>query len=184
MPTSSSGCSPAPARPATSSISTAACSAAMTASSTTPSASGGASASPPAEPLYVVAPRCGERAGRRRPARGAGDAPSAPARRQLAGSEAPAPSTTPSRATSSSRCARPGRRPRLASSSGGEAGTVELAVGEEGVAPGQACVFYDGEGAGAACSAAAIIAEARASREAAPPDSRRSAEAAFRAPSR
>lgn len=47
----------------------------------------------------------------------------------------------------------------------GEA-VVELADGENGVAPGQACVFYDGEGAGARVLGGGVIAHAVHNREA------------------
>jgi len=43
---------------------------------------------------------------------------------------------------------------------------VELADGENGVAPGQACVFYDGEGAGARVLGGGVIAHAAHNREA------------------
>ena len=37
--------------------------------------------------------------------------------------------------------------------------TVELASGEDGVAPGQACVFYRGEGVGAEVLGGGVISE-------------------------
>ncbi len=134
------------ARPsrATSSISTAACSAAMTASSITRSASGAGSASPPAQPLYVVrlerrraasssarARRCAR--SRMRAARGQ------LARRRHASTMRCAPAGT----RCSSRCARPGRRSRPGCAADGDGVEVELLDGEDGVSPGQACVFYD-----------------------------------------
>ena len=54
------------------------------------------------------------------------------------------------------RSTRPPAPARLASD-GGEI-VVDLAAGEDGVAPGQACVFYSGEGAGAAVLGGGIIA--------------------------
>ena len=78
-PTSSSACARRRRARATSSMSTAACSAATPASSITPSASAAASASAPPSPAAPRAAVCRaarrrQGAGRRRPARGAGDA--------------------------------------------------------------------------------------------------------------
>ena len=50
---------------------------------------------------------------------------------------------SPAAARCSSRCARPGRRSRRGSASARDGVEVELLDGEDGVAPGQACVFYD-----------------------------------------
>jgi tRNA-specific 2-thiouridylase len=86
-----------------------------------------------------------ERPRHRRPARGAQRCPCRPARSQLDRRRSPSPTCRPRASRSPSACARPAPRARPACSpttSGGY--EVELvAQGEEGVSPGQACVFYD-----------------------------------------
>ncbi len=62
----------------------------------------------------------------------------------------------------SSRCARPVRRAPAWLSAGRDGVEVELADGEEGVAPGQACVFYDSAEGGARVLGGGFIRSAQA----------------------
>lgn len=54
------------------------------------------------------------------------------------------------------RSARPPAPARLTLVDGGDI-RVELLAGEEGVSPGQACVFYEGDGAGAKVLGGGVI---------------------------
>ena len=133
---------PGAAGPATSSISTGACSAGMTASSISPSASAAGSASPPARrstSCGSTPPRAASWSGR--------------ARRCAPAASGCATSTGSATARSTRRCrtARDFRQGALDAGAaagmaarGADGGIeVELVAGEEGVSPGQACVFYD-----------------------------------------
>jgi tRNA-specific 2-thiouridylase len=65
------------------------------------------------------------------------------------------------------RSTRPPAAARLTIEAGGTA--IELLDGEDGVAPGQACVFYDGEGAGARVLGGGVIARTVAATAFVPP---------------
>ena len=80
---------------------------------------------------------------RGRPARGAADGPHRAARRQLDRRRRARVRDRRRHRDVRARCARPGRRsrPGCARVAGGY--EIELVAGEEGVSPGQACVFYD-----------------------------------------
>ena len=143
MPTSSSGCGRAPPGRAKSSISTAACSAIMTASSISPSASAAGSASPPARRFMW----CGSTPPSRRVVVGPREALRTSRIRLrdinwLGDGTIEAGAGAPSRSVSS-KSARRGRRSRLAARRRDGGIEVELIAGEDGVSPGQACVFYD-----------------------------------------
>src|SRR5262249_4705872 len=138
-----SGSSPAQPSRATSSILTAACWADIPASSTSPSASGGGSASPPAIPLFW--------GGFMRPPAPGGSAPPGrfrpPRMRRRRGN------WLGEDTIDHALCGgwhevfvkvRSTRPPQPAWLSRGGAGVeVDLLDGEDGVSPGQACVFYD-----------------------------------------
>ena len=101
------------------------------------------------EPLYVVHLDPAGPARHRRPARRAGDTQASSSRRKLARVTGKSPSCRMKGSTSSRASARRVRRCRRGFSIATAALHVDLADAEAGVAPGQACVFYDLDGAGA-----------------------------------
>ena len=154
------------ARPARSCISTAACSAATRASCTTRSASAAASASPRASRSMSCISTPTDARVDRRAARGAGNAPGLSARPQLAGRRGPRrESARP--ASSVFAKVRSTRPPRPATLHRRDGATfVELADGESGVAPGQACVLYDDDGNAARVLGGGFIARSERGAEA------------------
>ena len=98
------------------------------------------------EPLYVVHLDAERARVDRRPARGAGDAQDLSARHELAGRRSAWPISRRTASSCSPRCARRGRRARPCCTIATASTWVELADGESGIAPGQACVLYSDDG--------------------------------------
>ena len=118
-------------------------------------------------PLYVVRLDAGDAARRGRPARGAAHEPHA--RCATSTGSARARSTmrcAPAGTRCSSRCARRGRRSRPGSAAARGGIEVDLVAGEDGVSPGQACVFYDAPEGQARVLGGGIIQSAVAAAEA------------------
>ena len=95
-------------------------------------------------PLYVVRLDAATPPRRGRPARGAAHAAGCGCATSTGWARARSSRRcAPAGTRCSSRCARPGRRSRHGSSRGAGGIEVDLVDGEDGVSPGQACVFYD-----------------------------------------